>query len=259
MQDCQLIDLGCNRYLFTWSNNKFGPDFVEEMLDRFLCNKEWRDIFDDCAVSNLETWTSNHCPVLMEVNERGCMLCYKRKNASRVYYEDMWSSYEACQDIIKREWSQLGKWNHTNPVQFFEQTTQFSMAQLKCWSMKEFGERQKKLQDLLEKLKEFRFKGMQYNSGEEIKIVKRQIHNILVDEKIYWKQRSRADWLKEGDKNTKIFPCKSLLIEEKNKIWGIEDSRGNWTEKGDEVETEFCDYFVNLFTTTRPAQEKGWL
>lgn len=130
------------------------------------------------------------------------------------------------------------------------------MAHLKCWSWKEFGGRQKKLQDLLAKLKELRYEGIQYSSGKEIKRVKRQIHNISVDEEIYWKQRSRVDWLKEEDKNTKYFHAKASSRKRKNKIWGIEYNKGNRTGKGEEVESEFCDYFANLFITTRPAQEQ---
>lgn len=40
LQDCNLVDLGYKGYPFTWGNGKFGSDFVEERLDRFLCYKE---------------------------------------------------------------------------------------------------------------------------------------------------------------------------------------------------------------------------
>ena len=97
---------------------------------------------------------------------------------------------------------------------------------------------------------------MQYENGVEIKKVEKQIQNILIDEKIYWKQRSRADWLKEGDKNTKFFHNKASLRMKKNIIWGIKDTSGRWTEKPKEVEHEFCSYFTNLFSTTQPSQEQ---
>lgn len=83
------------------------------------------------------------------------------------------------------------------------------MAQLKNQSNKEFKGRQQKLEKLTARLKELRYNGAQYSDGKEIKRVKSQIHNILLDEEIYWKQRSRADWLKEGDKNTKYFHAKA--------------------------------------------------
>lgn len=114
LQDCNLVDLGCKGYPFTWSNGRFGPHFVEERWDRFLYN-EWRDIFYDCAAISLESWSSDHCPVLMDVHERGCGLSYERRSFSRIHYEDMWS-YESCKDIVQREWNRHGNWDDVDPV-----------------------------------------------------------------------------------------------------------------------------------------------
>lgn len=40
INDCNLEDLGYMGYLFTWSNRRFMPHFVEKMLDRFLGSKD---------------------------------------------------------------------------------------------------------------------------------------------------------------------------------------------------------------------------
>lgn len=130
------------------------------------------------------------------------------------------------------------------------------MAQLKCWSREEFKGRKKKLDKPVARLKELRFSGRQYSNGEEIKRVKRHIQNILIDEEIYWKQRSWVDWLKEVDKNTKYFHAKASSRKRKNRIWGIQDSQRNWIVMGEEVERELCAYFANLFSTTRPDQNQ---
>lgn len=37
-QDCNLVDEGYRGYSFTWANGKYGSQFIEERLDRFLCN-----------------------------------------------------------------------------------------------------------------------------------------------------------------------------------------------------------------------------
>ena len=101
--ECNLIDLGCKGYHFTWSNGRFGQNFVEERLDRFLCNKEWREKYVECAAVNLETWTSDYCPIIIEVQAKGNGLSYTRRSTSRFHYEDAWSNYEACKDIIDKE------------------------------------------------------------------------------------------------------------------------------------------------------------
>ncbi|KAL9444312.1 hypothetical protein AB3S75_017491 [Citrus x aurantiifolia] len=73
---------------------------------------------------------------------------------------------------------------------------------------------------------------------------------------MYWKQRSRADWLKAGDKNTKFFHAKASSRKRKNKIEGVEDNAGIWLEEKTEVENRFCEYFQDLFTTSNPSMDQ---
>ena len=41
---------------------------------------------------------------------------------------------------------------------------------------------------------------------------------MLIDKEVYWKQRSRTDWLLEGDRNTKFFHAKASVQKKENKI-----------------------------------------
>lgn len=127
------------------------------------------------------------------------------------------------------------------------------LAELKVCSNEEFRGRQKKLKQLKEKLKTIRSDYSHYENGEEIKRTESQIDNILIDEKVYWKQRSRVDWLKEGDRNTKFFHSKASARKRKNRISGLEDEQGIWNEEEEEVERLFCEYFKDIFVTTNPS------
>lgn len=79
VQACILVDLGCTSYPFTWSNRRFGPHLIEERLDKFLCSRDWANNFYDPPATNLLMVGFDHCPVLMEVQERSKGVNYVRK------------------------------------------------------------------------------------------------------------------------------------------------------------------------------------
>lgn len=101
VRDCKLFDLGSIGYLFTWSNKQFGPS----LISRFMCNKGWKTEFYDDLATNLVHWESDHSLVMMEIKGRQRSLVYEKKTFTRIHYEDMWSSYETCRNIVKEEWS----------------------------------------------------------------------------------------------------------------------------------------------------------
>ncbi|KAH9685108.1 reverse transcriptase domain-containing protein [Citrus sinensis] len=210
-------------YQFTWSNGRFGPHFVEERLDRFLCNEEWGNHFQEMVGTNLVSVGSDHYPIMMEVKEKGSGLQYVRKTFPRVHFEDMWSSYESCKDIIKAEWEKYGTAAGESPINQFKAVAKG---------------RDKKLNMLTQELQKAKQNKVQHKEAKAIKKIEEQIHNILLDEEIYWRHRARTDWLQAGDRNTKFFHSKATARKRKNKIWGVEDKNGVWTENGEAVERE---------------------
>ena len=163
------------------------------------------------------SWSSDYNAILMEVTEKGKGSRYTKRTFQRVHYEDMWSPYEKCQEIVKHEWEESRSWNCEDHVSQFKRTAKDSLAELKMWSREEFGGRTKKLRKLLDDLKSYKQSSNHYVSGDEFKRLERQIDDLLVDEEIYWRQRSRAVWLREGDKNTKFFHSKATARKMKNR------------------------------------------
>lgn len=103
------------------------------------------------------------------------------------------SAYEDCKNIVKDEWAKYGEREWKNPVQHFQITAKRSLAQLKIWSKGEFKGKKEKLDELVKQLKKVKHNYTQNVDGEEIRKLEDQISNMLIDEEVYWKQRSRAD------------------------------------------------------------------
>ena len=68
------------------------------------------------------------------------------------------------------------------------------------------------------------------------------------------KQRSRLDWFKEEDCNTRFFHAKASTRYQKNMIEGIYDKAGVWQEDESVVEMIFKDYYSELFASSNPNE-----
>ena len=102
---------------------------------------------------------------------------------------------------------------------------------------------------------EMKYNHVQYEEGNKIQNIEKQIEDLLMDDEIYWRQRSRVEWLREGDKNTKFFHSKASSKKKKNIIWGVMNRQNKWVVDEEEVEKQFCEYFAELFTSTKPTTD----
>ncbi|KAH9649551.1 rnase h domain-containing protein [Citrus sinensis] len=130
------------------------------------------------------------------------------------------------------------------------------MADMKLWSSTEFDGREKKVKKLIKELKNLKRNYDHSVNRDRIRGMENHIDNLLADDEVYWKQRSRVDRLLAGDKNMKFFHAKASARKQKNKIWGVLNEDGNWTKEAEEIESKFCDHFASLFTTTRPSRQQ---
>ena len=185
VKDSSLVDMGFSRRIYTWLNKRYEQQYIDERLDRCLCCINWKDHFHDLVAVHLESWTLDHSPIIMEVVDKHSELSYTRKSFRRIHYEDFWNPYEACQEIIKEEWLRNVDWKEGNLVQAFSRAATKSMMKLKWWSRNEFEGNKKKMKNLVTKLRGLKQNTNQEENGEEIKLVEKQIDNMLMEEEIY--------------------------------------------------------------------------
>ena len=68
-----------------------------------------------------------------------------------------------------------------------------------------------------------------------------------------WAQRSRTQWLANGDRNTQFFHGVATHRKCKNFIKGIKDVHGAWVTDEKVVSAIFVDFYSRLFTTSCPT------
>ncbi|KAL5582403.1 hypothetical protein UlMin_014845 [Ulmus minor] len=80
-----------------------------------------------------------------------------------------------------------------------------------------------------------------------------KLEMLLGQDEIYWKQRSRMDWLAHGDRNSKVFHLKASERRRRNKISGLINGANEGCTDPPKLLDFVLDYFQNLFTTAFSA------
>ena len=98
---------------------------------------------------------------------------------------------------------------------------------------------------LVEELKE-KVEGLYADDNvttEKIVAALKELSDALKAEEMFWKQKSRVFWLREGDRNTKIFHALTKQRRARNKITHLLDVNGNIVEEEEGLVTIATSYF----------------
>jgi hypothetical protein len=114
------------------------------------------------------------------------------------------------------------------------------------------GNQIKKLRD---SLLEAKTQSLVTGSGVEVREIERKLHEVYDREEIMYRQRSRHDWLKAGDRNTKYFQNRASHRRRKNTVRFLLRDDGSKCTTDDEMRAWACDFYANLFRSEGDATE----
>ena len=87
--------------------------------------------------------------------------------------------------------------------------------------------------------------------------MKSDLARLLVKEEKMWQQRSKAHWMKLGDKNSSYFHNKASQRYRRNRILGLKDSRAVMCIGDDRVVGLLENYYQQLFTSSNSSEIDG--
>lgn len=82
--------------------------------------------------------------------------------------------------------------------------------------------------------------------------MERSLNQVSSCEELYWKQRAKTQWLKDGDANTAFFHNCTIQKRRRNRLERIKNHSGDWEMDEHQVRSVIKDYFKNLFTSEGP-------
>lgn len=74
---------------------------------------------------------------------------------------------------------------------------------------------------------------------------------ILLQEESLWSQKSRVDWLRAGDENTKYFHTSTLIGRRRNKILALKNDEDQWVEDREDLKHLAVEFYGQSFSANR--------
>jgi hypothetical protein len=221
--------------------------WIRERLDRFVANEEWLNLYPLVSCQNLVSSASDHLPIFLDTHpvNHG----YIRK---RFRFEAMWLHHDQSKEQIKQAWE--GTVNGDSMARVKERI-QACQRRLETWEKDCFGHVTRTIKVKSKQLEELEQLPLGNQVGDQVGMLKKKLNDLLGKEEIMWRQRSRVQWLREGDRNTKFFHARANHRKWRNGIGGITNQNGRWVTKQNDIAQVAVQYFQAIFSTSNPTEE----
>ncbi|XP_074297139.1 uncharacterized protein LOC141627823 [Silene latifolia] len=237
-----LGDLPFEGYMYTFDNGQEGLDNRQCRLDRAMVNEGWRDLFPYAKLIHLDREWSDHAPIKVVFDGRnGAEL----RGTKKFRFEHIWVGEDGCEEAVR---AGVGKGDGE-----LLGSIEGCAKELVEWKGISIGR-------ILRELNKKRRYLKKLNEGDrgpwqvkERRRVVGEISQLLRKEERFWRQRSRAIWLKDGDRNTAFFHRKAGQRKRKNFIAKLVDSSGRVVDNTAAISACAVEYFRNLFSTDSPS------
>jgi hypothetical protein len=82
--------------------------------------------------------------------------------------------------------------------------------------------------------------------------MKVELNELLLQEDLLWKTKSRETWLTCKDLNTKFFHASTLIRRRRNSIDFLKTSSGAWISDRNSIGGCFTSHYNSLFSSSQP-------
>nr|XP_027118368.1 uncharacterized protein LOC113735569 [Coffea arabica] len=250
LSDCNLFDLGHEGNHFTWCRNRSAPDTTRARLDRACVSHDFLTLFPDARIYHSHALFSDHVPIVLRLSCSHDLL--KARSKSRrdkcFMFEAMWIKSEDCERIIQDSWEYSSTEDACANLVMKTNSCRLGLLQ---WSKQSFGNHTKAADDLWQRISRLQQGVLTDSIKAEISSLTTQLEELLDKQDIMWKQRSKAQWYREGDRNTAYFHGLASQRRKHNQIVGLFDNNGSWCQSQEGLESIIMEHFGTIFSTSQ--------
>ncbi|XP_075499320.1 uncharacterized protein LOC142537712 [Primulina tabacum] len=147
-------------------------------------------------------------------------------------------------------------WDKNNQTVSLPNRLKDCKEHLKSWAGSRFGTIPRQLLKNRKQLSHLQTHGQWQKSISRIGVLAHEVEELATKEELYWKQRSRVNWLSHGDRNSKYFHACATARRTRNHIRGLVSSHGDWCTDTSGMAEIVERYFTNLFSSINPTADE---
>lgn len=163
-------------------------------------------MFPNFHVTHLETLKSEQCPIQIILNSNRFTHGRRRRDFK---FEAIWLKDSGYKKVVMDNWK---------TGFFLDEKMQECNTALQSWKASSIGEIKIKLTAMMGKIFESKKGPRCKQSNHEIQSLTADYEDLRNNEEMMWRQRAKAHWVREGDKNTKFSHAKTSNRCRKNTI-----------------------------------------
>ncbi|XP_056847414.1 uncharacterized protein LOC108829345 [Raphanus sativus] len=244
LSDCGMLEFPYTGDMLSWVGKRAGRVTVRCRLDRAVGNADWHEKFPHSKTKYMRLWGSYHRPILADILKK------PSRRSRKFKFDKRWLDNEELRQVILEGW----KSPDLPPNASIMEHISSCRKALSEWR------RQNNINSakLVEELKE-RVEGLYADDDattEQIAAALKELSDALKAEEMFWKQKSRVFWLREGDRNTKFFHALTKQRRARNKITQLLGENGTIVEDEEGLVAIATSYFRQIFESTNPQDIK---
>jgi hypothetical protein len=207
-------------------------------------------MFPATFVEHVITEESDHLALVIHVQIEDAVGA--RKGPKGFVFEEMWTKHESYEDMIKNGWESNapssvginGLWRQLHDMSTVMQR----------WSFDTFGSVKAELKSLRTKLEEARTHELVSGPSLEVREIESKLHEMYEREEIMYRQRSRQDWLKAGDRNTRYFQNRASHRKRKNTVRSLRREDGSVCNTNEGMRDMALVFYKDLYNSEGSTQ-----
>lgn len=213
VEDSELIEVDLCGGSFTWEKSRGTHNWVQERLDIAFATQDWWTKFPLCKLNLLMSPVSDHNPVHLVLFD----ISISRK-VFRFRFENIWLKEPSFVKETSEFWKSI-------PLTHLIPKLQSVSGFMEKWGrnfFNKFREKLRRQKEVLDNLKD----RTDESSVRIFLVEKEKLNELLMQKELYWKQRAKLFWLKEGDENTRFFHASASARKKANHISFLENDDG---------------------------------